>query len=196
MRTSEATDKLLPALLEAQSSSLGNIKKTAQNPHFRSSYVPLDVVIGSIREPLLSAGLLLSQDWTLDGDLVLMVTRITHVSGQWMESTSQARAQPVKGGVGPQQIGSCVTYMRRYALMGMFGIAETDDDGNTAQGTEEGRKEREHRQKVTTWVQRLEGRGWVERAEEYLEKPHHQWSAADLGKLRTEAARWKEEVDS
>ena len=34
----------------------------------------------------------------------------------------------------PQVVGSCVTYLRRYGLQAMVGIAPEDDDGNAAQG--------------------------------------------------------------
>jgi hypothetical protein len=34
----------------------------------------------------------------------------------------------------PQSVGSCITYLRRYSLQSMVGIAPEDDDGNAASG--------------------------------------------------------------
>jgi hypothetical protein len=34
----------------------------------------------------------------------------------------------------PQQLGSSLTYARRYALASIFNLNQTDDDGNTATG--------------------------------------------------------------
>ena len=67
----------------------------------------------------------------MDG-IIILNTRIVHKSGQWMESD-----YPV-GGLGrPQEMGSAMTYARRYALFGLVGVAgEDDDDGNAAQAAE------------------------------------------------------------
>ena len=38
---------------------------------------------------------------------------------------------------GPQQVGSAISYTRRYSLAAICGITQQDDDGNAAQGTTE-----------------------------------------------------------
>jgi hypothetical protein len=57
-----------------------------------------------------------------------------HVSGQWVKSS--ILLNPVKND--PQQMGSAITYMRRFSLMSALGIVgiNDDDDGASASGTE------------------------------------------------------------
>lgn len=87
-------------------------------------YAPLDVILAAVREPLSVNGLAIAQ--LLEGpDLV---TLLLHESG----STLTART-PLPPWEGVQQYGSMVTYIRRYALTAMLGIAtEDDDDGEAA----------------------------------------------------------------
>lgn len=87
-------------------------------------YAPLDAILSAVREPLSVNGLAIAQ--LLDGpDLV---TLLLHESG----STLSART-PLPPWEGVQQYGSMVTYIRRYALTAILGIAsEDDDDGEAA----------------------------------------------------------------
>jgi hypothetical protein len=87
-------------------------------------YAPLDAILAAVRDPLATNGLAIAQ--LLEGpDLV---TLLLHESG----STLTART-PLPPWEGVQQYGSMVTYIRRYALTAMLGIAtEDDDDGEAA----------------------------------------------------------------
>ena len=92
------------------------------------NYAPLESILSAVREPLSSNALAIAQ--LLDGpDLV---TVLLHESG----ATLTARTPlPHQDGDTVQQYGSAVTYVRRYALQAMLGIAsEDDDDGNAAAG--------------------------------------------------------------
>jgi hypothetical protein len=54
-----------------------------------------------------------------------------HKSGEWLGS--HFTMKPMKND--PQGIGSCITYMRRYALAAILGLnIDEDDDGNSASG--------------------------------------------------------------
>ena len=87
-------------------------------------YAPLDAILAAVREPLASNGLAIAQ--LLEG--ADLVTLLLHESG----STLTART-PLPPWEGVQQYGSMVTYIRRYALTAMLGIAtEDDDDGEAA----------------------------------------------------------------
>lgn len=56
----------------------------------------------------------------------VLITRLSHKSGQWYESCSMLKVE--KTGQSPNQVfGSGVTYMRRYALLAILGIGQTDD---------------------------------------------------------------------
>ncbi len=59
-----------------------------------------------------------------------LTTRLMHLSGEWVES-----AMPLPHVGKPQELGSVMTYFRRYQLSAIVGItADDDDDGNEASG--------------------------------------------------------------
>jgi ERF superfamily len=131
MKTSETIDAISAALAKAQG-EIANPAKDAQNPHFRSSYADLAGGVNAIRAPLAKNGLAYIQATRLDGDILMVDTRVSHSSGQWIESEFPACRFPAK----PQEVGSALTYARRYALFAIVGIAGEDDDGNAANQTE------------------------------------------------------------
>lgn len=127
--TSEQVNEIAGAMAKAQA-AMGNAIKEATNPAFRSKYATLASVRAAVNEPIASQGLAIIQAPSAEGAHVTVETRIVHSSGQWMASTLAAQARDAT----PQGIGSAVTYLRRYALMAMCGIApsDEDDDGNSA----------------------------------------------------------------
>ena len=93
---------------------------------YKFSYAPLDSILAAVRKPLLDNGLALVQ--LLDPDE--LVTMLLHTSGQALSSRTTL---PQAGEL--QSFGSAITYLRRYAIQAMLGIAaEEDDDGNRAAG--------------------------------------------------------------
>jgi hypothetical protein len=63
--------------------------------------------------------------------VVMVTTRLTHVSGEWVSSSLTVRARDVS----PQSIGSACSYARRYSLAALVGVvADEDDDAEAAQG--------------------------------------------------------------
>ena len=131
MKTSDNIEHLSTALATAQG-ALKNPPKNKVNPHFKSRYVDLSDGLDTIRECLSKNGLAFIQGTSISDNMIVLNTRITHKSGQWLESD-----YPV-GGLGrPQEMGSAMTYARRYALFSLVGVAgEDDDDGNAAQAAE------------------------------------------------------------
>lgn len=122
-------NELAAALAKAQG-TIRAAAKDKENPHFRSRYADLASVWEACRAPLSSNGLAVFQTTTVadDGGTIL-VTTLAHSSGQYMTSAMPVR--PVKGD--PQGLGSALTYIRRYALSAMVGVApDDDDDGNAA----------------------------------------------------------------
>jgi len=126
MNRSETIGKLAEALAAAQG-QLESVAKQSKGYHY--TYADLAQVWDSIRKPLSSNGLAVVQ--TTDSDDVgnpEIITTLIHTSGEWI--SGKLLVKPVKPD--PQALGSAITYGRRYALMGMVGVAPADDDGAAA----------------------------------------------------------------
>ncbi len=128
MNKSEHINELATALSKAQG-KMANAKKDSENPFFKSKYADLASVWDACREALSQNGLSIAQiSGDTDGKSVKLVTTLMHSSGQWIEGTLVMI--PTKPG--PQEMGSCLKYARRYALAAIVGIADEDDDGQKA----------------------------------------------------------------
>lgn len=129
MNTSESINELAAALAKAQA-QIQPAKKENVNPAFKSKYADLASVWDACREPLTANGLSVVQMPTDNAEpgRVALVTTLLHSSGQWISSMVSTRI--VKDD--PQGVGSALTYLRRYALSAMVGVAPDDDDGNAA----------------------------------------------------------------
>ena len=127
----ENINELAAALSRAQG-KVENAKKLSKNPHFKSTYADLATIWDVIREPLTEEGLSVLQlpEEAPVGQIGLR-TVVLHKSGQHVSSLY---FMGLKDTTNPQQVGSCLTYMKRYALLGVAGIASEDDDGNAATG--------------------------------------------------------------
>ncbi len=108
---------------------LSHAKKDAKNTHFKNRYATLTSCLDAIRGPFKAHGLALVQmpSTSEDGKRVAITTVITHRDGGSISSTLTASA-----GGNVQQMGSAITYLRRYSLQAMCGIASEDDDGEAA----------------------------------------------------------------
>jgi hypothetical protein len=124
---SESIVKLMTALSAFQG-NCPNVPKTKTNPHLKNKYAGLEDIMGTIRNPLREAGLVVSQ---LPGDGTLTTLLAHFESGEFVKSTISLA--PVKDN-NPQAVGSALTYARRYALSAVLGLAigEDDDDGHKA----------------------------------------------------------------
>lgn len=125
--TSPSLASFAPAFHAAQA-QMENAKKDSKNPHFKSDYANLNSVQDAIMPALSANGLSLIQGVGGSGTNAQVVTRILHVSGEWIQCT--ATAPMLKQD--PQAMGSALTYLRRYSAAGMTGITQTDDDGEAA----------------------------------------------------------------
>ena len=89
-------------------------------------YAPLESILAATRRPLSENGLALVQ--ILDDGM--LVTRLIHESGASLTGRVDL---PAIAEI--QAYGSAITYLRRYAIQAVLGIAaEDDDDGNRADG--------------------------------------------------------------
>lgn len=129
MITSPETKNILKALA-ALKKDLLPVTKGENNPFFKSKYADLNTHLDAV-EPLAETnGLILTQATTSELNGANAVeTRLTHVvSGEFVA----AKLFLVLAKQDMQNMGSAVTYARRYTLGSLLGMKAVDDDGNSA----------------------------------------------------------------
>lgn len=129
MAQSDSIGALAGALAKAQG-AMGHAAKGNVNPHFKNRYADLASVLDACRAELSANGIAVLQPVRVDGKVVTVSTILAHSSGEWMscDVSSESRAP------GPQEVGSVITYLRRYGLAAMAGVASDDDDGEAGAG--------------------------------------------------------------
>lgn len=130
MRTSESTATISKKLVGAQA-DMKNAQLDGENPHFGSRYATLAAIRDATVPALHAHGIAMVQGTNVTDDgRLLAFTRLSY-EDEWYESTYPIVIEK------PQQMGSAITYAKRYMLAAMCGIvAEEDDDGNAAQQSE------------------------------------------------------------
>ena len=102
------------------------IKKENRNEHFKSKYANIDDLLEEVKPKLNAVGLILTQMMQRD----VLITRIIDVdTGDFIEAIMNI-PQLSKA----QEVGSYITYSRRYSLQALLGLEAEDDDGNIASG--------------------------------------------------------------
>ena len=124
MKKSDSILEIVKALVKAQRQfKVATFDK--KNPHFKSSYASLESVHNAIADGLSSNGLAICH-LLEDGK---MVTTLFHESGEWIGCELA-----IPAGLSPQQLGSALTYFRRYSICCLLAIPSgEDDDGNSAE---------------------------------------------------------------
>lgn len=147
MKTSEQISELAKALANAQAEIKVAIKDTT-NPFFKSKYADLSEIVNASRGALTKNGLSITQGPDFLGDKWVLVSRLIHSSGQWIETYFPLLAKDQS----PQAMGSAVTYAKRYAMSALVGVVtdDEDDDGELAQGRNLEQSKPEQRVKQTS----------------------------------------------
>jgi len=127
MKMSDTIGALAKSLAAAQS-VIENATRGSVNPHFRSKYADLAEVLNTVRPVLAEHGISIVQAPSYAEGIVSVTMLLMHESGEYVESVASSPIQKDD----PQGIGSATTYLRRYALAAMCGVAQEDDDGNAA----------------------------------------------------------------
>lgn len=125
----EKTEKTFLEELKDLQQSIGKIVKSADNPYFKSKYADLNALMDVIKPQLDKKGWILIQtveEGCLHTDLHHMRTH----------QSLQSNMQLLTAKPDMQQLGSAITYARRYSLLAMLNIETIDDDGNSASGKE------------------------------------------------------------
>lgn len=119
METKNIYQRLHDAKLE-----IGKVAKNAKNPHFKNTYADLNALIEAVEPILLDKGLVLLQP-IKEGKVFTIITDIE--SSDCIESYID-----LPNNLNPQQLGSAVTYFRRYTLQSLMSLQAVDDDGQHA----------------------------------------------------------------
>ncbi len=120
---SEQIDELCKSLSKAQACMTVAIEDK-RNPHFKSTYASLNSIWNSCRDALTKEGLSVVQTMEPQSEAIYLVTTLLHSSGQWIKSTLPISSSTLT----PQQLGSAITYLRRYSLAAIVGVAPGEDD--------------------------------------------------------------------
>lgn len=123
---------ILKALAQFQREVKG-LKKSDDNPFFKSKYASLDAIQQHIKPALTNAGLVVTQSGIVIEGSPFVQTRVWEAeSGEYVESLFPIVVQKHTS----QDYGSAVSYAKRYSITGLLNliIQDEDDDGNVASG--------------------------------------------------------------
>lgn len=127
---SEHINELATALVKFQKDmpTIERSKTVSVGDKFSFDYAPLDQIVEKATPNLTKYGLAVSQ---LVGEGGSVTTILMHESGQYIGETVTITPTSDR----PQDLGSAITYAKRYSYASILGIvAEDDDDANRAQG--------------------------------------------------------------
>ena len=183
MRTSDSTVKLIAALVTARA-AFTPIRRdaVAQVGADRTyKYADLASVLEATQPALTAQGLVVLQ--AVDAETQTLITRLAHISGEWVEASYQL---PITAP--PQQFGSSLTYGRRYSLQSLLCLAAEDDDGAAAHApTKPATKEKKEKSEGITQAQRqrlfaiAKEHGWTtEQMKAHLHRTYGLESSKDL----------------
>jgi hypothetical protein len=127
MNRSDSIGALVAALAKAQK-AIVNPALDSVNPHFKNKYASLAAHLSAVRGPLADQGIALIQSIkTPANGGVSVTTMLAHCSGEWISSEV---SMPLPERATAQQLGSCVTYLRRYAIATCcLIVGDEDTDG-------------------------------------------------------------------
>ena len=127
MKMSDSITNLATALAKSQSEMRPAIFDS-MNPHYKSKYASLTAVMEACREALSKNQIAVVQGAAVVDGAVAVTTLLLHASGEYIsDELTMPFAQAT-----PQQIGSSLSYCRRYSLASLVGITADDDDAEEA----------------------------------------------------------------
>jgi len=127
MNKSESIAKLTLALSKTQG-ELSNASKDKDGYQFK--YADLASILDIARPLLAQNELAVTQVVGTLGEKITVETTLFHSSGEWITGLIAMDVEPRKGMTHAQNIGSVITYARRYAFAALVGIAQEDDDAS------------------------------------------------------------------
>ncbi|WP_181008470.1 ERF family protein [Sphingomonas montanisoli] len=154
---------------------------------YKFRYATLAGILHHVRPELTKNGVWYTQ-FVRSGE---MVTRLFHKSGEWMDS-GQLPMPDIKGS--PQDIGSIISYFKRYSLTAALGLAaEEDNDAETGEREVSFRAVRSNgREQATESAPQVEEppMGWGDWARGLINAVADQGSNEELDALRDTNKRY------
>ena len=128
---SEQIGELIANLAKAQLEFTPALKDS-DNPFFKSKYADLAANINAVRPALNKYGIAVIQSDSSELPTATARVRTSlHCGEQWIATEAEAPAIDKSGNINVQTLGSAWTYLRRYTLQALCGLASEDDDGNS-----------------------------------------------------------------
>ena len=143
IQKSEQLNELATALAKAQA-ELTSAKKDSKGHGY--SYSDLATVIEEAKKVLPKHGLSFTQlvgqtnktesisDEVVAFETVSVTTILLHSSGQFISSEGSIRIPEMRGVNDTQKAGAALSYLRRYSLQAILGMASEDNDASSATG--------------------------------------------------------------
>ena len=135
--------KLLEALENAKQ-NFKTLEKSGKNNFFKTqngvhTYSTLEDIFKSCKDALYENKLSLHYTLSFEDNIQYLITTLTHI-----DTNESIHSKSAIGTVQstPQQIGSGITYFRRYHIQAMLNLeADFDDDGNIASNIKQPKEE-------------------------------------------------------
>jgi len=134
MHNSTELKELSQALAQFQT-LVSDIKKdghvdvlTREGKKYSYDYATLENLLGQVRKLLAQQGLSITQH--IEGECnksVRITTLLLHNSGQWLQSSLDLMVEEMRGKGWIQSVGATISYGRRYALMAILGITQSEE---------------------------------------------------------------------
>jgi len=118
--------KLYAKLLAVQK-EIKAIEKDSVNPHFKNRYFDINTLIAGLKPVITKNGIVVIQPIVETDHNTLKTIVIDAESGETLESSIRLPDTEKA-----QELGSALTYYRRYALQSLFLLEAEDDDGEVA----------------------------------------------------------------
>jgi len=153
--------KNIAAALISANKAFKTPAQSGLNTHLRNKYSTIADYLNAVNHALWDNNLFLTQNVKSVENVVNVTTRITHISGEYLES--DATSIPIEK-PNAQAVGSAIAYARRYSLAAFLSLAagtEEDDDGESASHTTEKRAAKEvyeesrFQQMLPGWTERI-----------------------------------------
>lgn len=138
--------EMAPALVRAHQ-QFKTPAQTGYNNHLRANYSTIADYLSAVNHALWENGIFLTQDAKTVENTVSVITRLTHTSGETIES-SPCVIPVTKPDA--QAFGSAIAYARRYSLASFLSLAAgvEDDDGESLTQGEKQETEKQETKKA------------------------------------------------